>query len=118
MKKFLTDNQVLLSGLIAAIAMTLQQFIGKTIDWKVIGFAVLVAASSWAGNNLRGKGVSVLGILGVAGYAISTVATNGTINLNQLILALLIGFGALIAPPPKNASYETNPTIMAAKNGS
>lgn len=117
MKKFLQDNQILLTGLITAIIVALQQFIGNTnpVDWKVVGFAVLIAASSWAGNNLRGKGVSVLGIIGVAGYAVSTTAINGHIDLNQLILAFVIAAGALIAPPAKPASYETNPTIVAAK---
>ena len=114
---FWQANQVLLTGLISAIAIALQQFMGtgNPTDWKVIGFAVLLAIASWAGNNLRGKGVSVVGLLGVAGYALTSVAVNGTINLNQLILAFLVGMGALVAPPPKNESYEQSPTIVAAK---
>jgi hypothetical protein len=117
MKKWLQDNQVLLTGLITSIIVALQQFLGtgKPVDWIVVGFSVLVAASAWAGNNLRGKGVSVAGLIGAAGYAFATTAINGHIDLNQLILAFVIAAGALIAPPPKPASYETNPTIVAAK---
>jgi hypothetical protein len=117
-QNFWQKYQVLLSGLIGAIAVSLQQFLGTSttpVDWKVIGFAVLLAASSWAANNLRGKGVSVIGIIGVAGYAISSVAVNGKIDLNQLILAFLVGLGAMIAPPAKSESYEQSPTIVAAK---
>jgi hypothetical protein len=117
-QNFWQQYQVLLTGLIGAIAVTLQQFLGTAttpVDWKVIGFAVFLAVASWAANNLRGKGVSVIGIIGVAGYAISSVAVNGKIDLNQLILAFLIGLGAMIAPPAKSAAYEQSATIVAAK---
>jgi len=117
-QNFWQKYQVLLSGLIGAIALSLQQFMGTAttpVDWKVIGFAVFLAIASWAANNLRGKGVSVVGILGVAGYAITSVAVNGSINLNQLILAFLVGLGAMVAPPAKNASYEQSATIVEAK---
>jgi len=115
LQNFWKTNQVLLSGLITAICVSLQQFSGKTTDWCVIGFAVLIAAASWAGNNLRGKGVSVAGILGVGGYALSSVAINGHINLDQLILAFMVGLGALIAPPAKSQAYEQTAIISRAK---
>lgn len=114
-QSFWHKYQVLISGLISAIVLSLQQFTSTTIDWKVIGFAALLAAASWAGNNLRGKGVSVIGVIGVAGYAIASVAVNGMINLNQLILAFLIGLGALVAPPPKSAAYEQSAIVTRAK---
>jgi amino acid permease len=116
LKAFYIANQVLLSGLISAIVISLQQFMSvANPDWAVIGFAVLLAAASWAGNNLRGKGVSVLGILGVAGASFATVAETGHINKSQLILSFVIGLGALIAPPAKNESYEKSAIITRAK---
>jgi hypothetical protein len=116
MQAFWAKYQVIIMGLVGAIVISLQQFLGQpTVDWAVIGFAALMAAASFAGNNWRGKGVSVLGILGAAGYAFSTTAKAGHIDLNQLILAFVITAGALIAPPVKPASYEQNPIIMQAK---
>jgi hypothetical protein len=115
-QNFWQKNQVILTGIAMSIIISLQQFLGQpTVDWAVVGFAALLGVSSWAANNLRGKGVSVLGLIGVAGYAITSVAVNGTINLNQLILAFIVGLGALVAPPPKPASYEQSSVIVAAK---
>lgn len=114
---FWQKYQVLITGAVMSIVVALQQFLGTpAVDWKVVGFAALIAIGSWAGNNLRGKGVSVAGLIGAAGYAVSVTAINGAINISQLILAFIVAAGSLVAPPPKNESYEQSATIVKAKD--
>lgn len=115
-KIFWQKYQVLITGALMSIIVAFQQFVNQpTVDWKVVGFAALIALGAWAGNNLRGKGVSVAGLIGAAGYAVSTTFINGKIDLNQLLLSFVIAAGSLVAPPPKSEAYEQSAIIQRAK---
>jgi len=115
-KTFWQKYQVLITGAFMSVIVAFQQFVNRaTVDWKVVGFAGLIALGAWAGNNLRGKGVSVAGLIGAAGYAVSTTFINGKMDLNQLLLSFVIAAGSLVAPPPKSEAYEQSAIIQRAK---
>lgn len=116
MRQFLKNNQVLISGLAGAILVVLQQFTqaGET-SYKALGLALGIAVGGFLANNLRGKGVSVAGLLGVAGGAFATVASTGALTWSQFFIFFIMGFLSLVAPPPKEAGYEKSDTIQTAK---
>lgn len=115
---FWQKNQVFISGLAAAILLALQQFIATPegeIDWKVIGLAGAIAVGTFLGNEFRGKGVTIAGIIGIAGTSFATIQSTGHFSWSQFGFSVMLGFLALVAPPAKNVSYEQSPTIQAAK---
>jgi hypothetical protein len=89
-ESFFSGNKVFFLGLLGAVGVVLQQFISSaSIDWKVVGFAAVVAGLSYAAKNLTGTVASLLGILGSVVLTISTVASGGHVSWNQLILSTL-----------------------------
>jgi hypothetical protein len=117
MRTFLKNNQVLISGLAGAILVVLQQYTqsGET-SYKALLLAVAIAVGGYLANNLRGKGVSVAGLLGVAGGAFATIAQTGELTWTNFFVFFIMGFLALIAPPPKSEGYERTDTIQTAKD--
>ena len=100
MKQFLKDNQVFLSGLAGAIVLVLQQFVGTAVfNWKVVLLALAMGVGGYIGNNLKGKGVSIAGLIGTAGSAIATIAASGQFSWTQFGVTFAIGFLALVAHP-------------------
>lgn len=90
-ESFFSGNKVFFLGLLGAVGIALQQFLGSSvIDWKVLGFAAIVAGLSYAAKNLTGTVSSLLGILGSAVLTISTVASGGAVSWPQLILSTLV----------------------------
>lgn len=113
---FWQKNQVLISAIAAALTLVLQQFIAEpVIDYKALGLAAATAVAGIVANEWRGKGVSVLGLIGVAGWAFYSVATTGHITIPQIIASFILGVLSLVAPPPKSIGYEKSPIIKAAK---
>jgi len=115
-QNFLQKNQVLITAIAGALTLSLQQFIGQSeLDYKVLGLAALIAVAGVIGNHFRGKGVSVLGFIGVVGTAFTTIQQTGSFSWNQFGLAVVVGFLAVIAPPAKSEAYEKSETIKVAK---
>jgi uncharacterized membrane protein YjjB (DUF3815 family) len=109
-------NQVLISAIAGALALVLQQFIAEpVIDYKALGLAAATAVAGIIANEWRGKGPSILGLIGVAGWAFYSVATTGHITIPQIIASFILGVLSLVAPPPKSIGYEKSPIIKAAK---
>lgn len=117
MQTFLHANKVFLLGLLGAIGTVLEQYMGEaTVNYRVIAFAVVIAGLSYAANNLRGQYISILGVLGTSLATVATGLSNGnTVQWPQLILSTLVAVIAVVAPAAKPLSYESNPTIVAAK---
>jgi len=102
MKNFIEKNWVFISGLISAIVVVLQQYTGGgEADLKVVGFAVLMAVLSYFGNQWKGQGLSVLGIIGTLAWTFQTELADGHISGTQLILQTLVAIGLLVAPKPQ-----------------
>lgn len=89
----------LIVGLAGAIGLALQQFLGQpTVDVKVILLAVLIAALGYLGTTLKGKGLTVGGIVGVVSYAAYIVYNSGSFSWSEFALTAIIAILALVAP--------------------
>lgn len=113
---FWQKNQVLISSLIASITIILQQAIEQpVVDWKMVGLGVVMAVAGILGNEWRGKPLSVLGLIGVAGYAFVNIQSTGHFSWDKFILSFMIGAGLMAVPSPKSIGYEKTDIIKAAK---
>lgn len=116
MKQFWEKNKVFILGLLASISVVVQQFAGSAeIEWKAIGYAVLMATLSFVANKWRGEYVTITGIVGtLAGVLVLTLQT-GKFTWSQFILSAVAALLAAVAPPPKSIEYERSPVIEKAK---
>lgn len=113
---FWEKNKVFITGLLGAIVLGLQPFLTQTqLDWKVLGFAVLMAVLSFIANTWRGQGITIIGIIGSLAFAFTTLQNTGTFSWQQFMLAAVVAILSAVAPPAKNLSYEHSPTIVDAK---
>ena len=122
MKAYLLKNRVLIIGLLSSIVTGVTAVVTPemtTVNWLALGYAAALAGLSFGANNLRGKWASAAGIFTTLAAALTTMQTMPNINwqvfLVQLILSLLGAILSVLASPPKEASYEHDSTIVAAK---
>lgn len=116
MQTFILKNKVFLIGLAASICVVLQQFLGQPdIDYKVIGFAALMAILSYVANQWRGQGVTILGVVGTLAGTFVSINSTGHFTWNQFIISAVAALLSAVAPPPKPATYEKNVAIVEAK---
>lgn len=109
MKTFFLKNRVFFSGLAASVIIVLQQYVAELqIEIKPLLLALAIGVGGYVGNQFRGKGVSIAGLIGAAGNAIATVAQTGELSWNSLIVSLVIGLLALVAGPAKKAVPNQN----------
>ncbi len=115
---FWNKNKVFILGLIGAVTLAIQPFATNTseeVKWKLIGFAALVATTSYFARNWRGQGVSVLNVLGQVAGAMTVVLQSGNWRWDQMILQIMIGIGLFAMPDPKSRGYEHSELIKEAK---
>ena len=120
-KVFIAVNQVFVSGLLSALILVLQQFQGEgPLDPKALGTATLLAIIGVVANNFKGKGITVVGILGTLAGVFQTIHSTGTFTLNEFILssaiALLLAVMKTVAPehvptPEKTPSAPQAPPL-------
>jgi len=97
---FFAAHKVFILGGLAAVGLALQEFLtSTTIDWKVIGFAGVIALLSYLAKNLTGVAASLLGIATGVITTVSTIATGGHVSWNQLILSTLVALIGVVAGP-------------------
>jgi hypothetical protein len=117
MQKFLDKYKVIITAIIASLAITFQQFAGEPeVSWKALGLAGLVAIFGAVGNQLRGQYPSIVALLGIAVYTITDIANGGVISWQQIAISVVVALGGLVAPPPKAREYEHDPAIERAKD--
>ena len=116
--EFLLKYKVFLSGLLGAIGVSLQELLtttSGTVDWKVYGFALLMAVLSYFANQWRGQGITVLGILGTLSGVFVATQQAGGFTWTQFVILSIAAMLSAVAPPAKPVTYETNKTIVDAK---
>lgn len=109
-------HKVLIFGFLTAIALPVYDLISKhETDTMTVILAVATAAIAFIGRNMRGKWVTIIGIVG------STIITKFTethgvgIDWRALVLQILIQAIALATPAPKSIGYEHTDIIQEAK---
>lgn len=108
MKLFLQKNAVLISAMISALVLVLQQAISThSTDLKAVGFAAFIGVLSVFSNKWPRKDFTVGGILATLAGVFTTIWTTGTFTWNEFILsaivALLTAMLGLIQPPSPTA---------------
>lgn len=99
---FFSAHKVLILGGLSALGIALQQFIGQQqTDYKIVGFAALLAVLSYLAKNLTGVAASILAIVGSAVATIATSASGAAIGWPQLILSALVAILGVLAPAPQ-----------------
>ena len=117
MKKdnFFIRNRVFILGLVSSVVLAVQQLLTTSpIDWKVIGYAALMAALSFVANQWRGKGVTLLGIIGTLAASFVTIYETGGFSWSQFAISAIMALLSAVAPPPKPSTYEHDATIVNA----
>jgi hypothetical protein len=99
MKKFLNDNKVVIAAIVSAIILVLQQALSAPpINWKAIGMAALIAVLGVLANNWKGKGITILGIIGNLSYAFVTIWQTGQFSWHEFALQAVLAILMTIAP--------------------
>ena len=107
-ESFFSGNKVFFLGVLGAIGIAIQQFLGgASVDWKVVGFAAVVAGLSYAAKNLTGTLASLLGILGTTIATISTVASGGHVSWGQLVLSTLVAVITVVTGGAQTTKVDT-----------
>ena len=115
-QNFFIKNRVFIFGLLSSLSLTLQQLISSnTTDVKVLSYAAMMAILSYIANQWRGKGVTILGIVGTMASTFITIQQTGNFTWQQFIFSALAAVLAAVAPPPKADTYEHNEVIVQAK---
>lgn len=109
-------NKVLIFGLVAAVAMAVQQFATPPIDYLVLILAVVIASIGFLAKSLRGQWATILASLIPSFGVVFTQAQNHTpISLQMFFTSIAIAIAGVFSPPAKSASYEQSATIKDAK---
>lgn len=103
LSNFLSQNKVLLFGLLGAIGMAIQQYADNgPVNYKVVVFAVIVAVIGFLANNIHGQWATILGsLLPTAGILLTSAQNNQTIDWWHILAATAIAVGAVFAPAAK-----------------
>lgn len=92
----------LVAAILGAIALVLQQYIGNaaSADLKVVGFAILIAVLGVVSTYLKGKGASLLGIIGTVGYTFYGLQSDGTHSFtwNEFVITATLAVVMVFAP--------------------
>jgi hypothetical protein len=113
---FWNHNKVFILGLIGAIAVSVQEFATQpVVDYKVLGFAALMAVLSYFAKEWRGQGLSITGIVGTLAATFMTVYQTGSFTWLQFTTSAVLAVLAASGADPKSRGYEATQTISNAK---
>jgi len=103
MKEFILKHKVFITGLLAAIALVLQQYVGtEAFDTKVALFAAFMAGLGFLADQWKGQALSFLGIIGNMAYVFIQVHDAAApFSWQQFILQSILAIIALAAKPPE-----------------
>lgn len=99
MTKFLNNNKVLVAALVSALVLVVQQALqNPPVEWKAVGLAALIAVLGVIGNQWKGQGLSITGIIGNLAYAFVTIYQTGQFSWDQFILQAVLAILTTLAP--------------------
>lgn len=99
MKNFLSDNKVVIAAIISAVVLVLQQALSAPpINWKAMGMAALIAVLGVLSNQWKGKGLTIMGIIGNLSYAFISIQSTGTFSWEQFGIQALLALLTTLAP--------------------
>lgn len=117
MKQFIQNNKVFILGLLASAAVTLQEFVSQPdVNYRVVGFAIIMSILSYLAKEWRGQGLSITGIVGNLAAVFITVHQTGEFTWMQFALQSIIAIIAASTPDPKSVGYERTIVIKQAKH--
>lgn len=89
----------LIAAILGALSLVLQQYAGaEDVDFKVIGFAALIAVLGVVSTFLKGKTSTIAVILGTVGYTLYDMLSGGTFTWEQFIITGLLAVITTLAP--------------------
>jgi len=116
--KFWNKYKVFILGLLGSIAVSLQELLttnSADADLKVYGFAILMTALSYIATQWRGKGITILGILGTLSSVFVTMQQTGNFTWTQFITFSVAALLAAVAPPPKPREKFWHVSLLSAQ---
>jgi hypothetical protein len=118
MKKFIDHNKVLLSAIVAALMMTIQQALSaRQTSFKVIGFAVLIAVIGVIANQWKGKGVTITGIVGTLAGVFINLYQTGTFTWNEFILSAVVALLTAVSGSLQPEKHEEEVKLPYSAEG-
>lgn len=109
---FFQKNRVFIIGLISAILVAVEQYATGPIDYKVIGYAALMAVISYFANNLKGDIATIIGIIGTdLTSIIPSLISHTPISWLQLAIQTLAAITALLVPSPTSSTQAAKLAI-------
>lgn len=107
-ESFFSGHKVLVLGGLSSIGVVLQQFLDSgPIDYKVIGFAAVIAVLSYLAKSLSGTVASILGIIGGVVSTVSQIATGGSISWGQLVLSTIIALIGVVTSTATSTKVQS-----------
>jgi ABC-type proline/glycine betaine transport system permease subunit len=107
MKQFIQKNKVFLTALLSAVTLVLQQCLqNRQTSFKALSFAVLIAVIGVIANQWKGKGITILGILGTLTTVFQTIWTTGTFTWNEFLLSSAVAVLAMFTGSLKAMPVE------------
>ena len=89
----------LVTAILGALSLVLQQYLGKEdVDFKVIGFAALIAVLGVVSTFLKGKTSTIAVIIGTVGYTLYDMLSGGTFTWEQFIITGMLAIITTLSP--------------------
>jgi hypothetical protein len=100
----------LIAAAIGTVMLVLQQAMTeKSWDLKIVGFSALIAVIGAISVQLKGKGISLGGIIGTVGYNFYTIYSTGHFTVKEFIITSAFAVLALILPSVKPVQDPPKP---------
>lgn len=108
-ESFFSGHKIFVLGLLSALGISLQQFVGEpTVDYKALILAGVTAIVGYFAKSLTGSAASVAGILGSAVITITTAATSGgKISWSSLVLSVVVAVIGLVSSSASSTKTQS-----------
>lgn len=115
MKEFISKNRVLISGLLGAVILVIQQYMqAGPLSFKALGLAVFLTVISFLAKEWKGKTATVYGVIGAVLSAVGMQLESGKPLMwsqlfASLLLAALLAFAEGLRSPENRTHIPNSP---------